>query len=40
MDDALEKPADISTKVDASRDDADEHSSGDEDGGLDWTKLP
>ncbi|KAI0313847.1 tRNA-splicing endonuclease subunit sen54 N-term-domain-containing protein [Amylostereum chailletii] len=40
MDDIFERPSPISQAADVTRDDADEQSSGDEDGGLDWTKLP
>lgn len=39
MDDLLEKPQKVTVKSNPEDDEADQ-SSGDEDGGLDWTKLP
>lgn len=39
MDDLLEKPQASAPITDPQDDEADQ-SSGDEDGGLDWTKLP
>lgn len=40
MDDNLETPTVIAKPVDEGREDDEEASSGDEDEGPDWTKLP
>lgn len=40
MDDSLEQPMAQVKAPDPDREDADDASSGDEDGGLDWSKLP